>query len=216
MTFLSSLIGSKAALATVAIGALALGGAGIAFAETASTNDDVISATSTAEPTETEAPDENATDAPDPTETEAPSDANHGPDATGSAAYGLCNAFAHGGLSTNSTAYASLETAAIAAFVVEATSTTATGDTTTADPTGTETSAPTDVPALTTTDLIHAYCGTVAKPGSGHANEKSAKDHSNSHKPEKSSKTNSGSQKDKTTHGTSGQSHGKGAQSSDD
>jgi hypothetical protein len=42
MTFLSSLIGSKAALATVAIGALALGGAGIAFAETASTNDHMI------------------------------------------------------------------------------------------------------------------------------------------------------------------------------
>ena len=71
-------------------------------------------------PTETESPDptptETETESPDPepTETAAPSPTSTpvGPDATGPAAVGLCNAFAHGGLSTTSVAFAALADAA--------------------------------------------------------------------------------------------------------
>jgi hypothetical protein len=51
---------------------------------------------------------------PDPTGTPAPAKASKlgGPDATGPAAHGLCNAYAHGGLSATSTAYAALVRAA--------------------------------------------------------------------------------------------------------
>jgi hypothetical protein len=209
MTILSSLLGSKIALATVAVGAIALGSAGIAFAETAANSDDTVNATSTSGPTETDAPDDGSESA-DPTETASPTgeaDDAHGPDATGSAAYGLCNAFAHGGLSSNSTAYVSLETAAIAAIVEEATPTTTDGDVQGDAPT----EEATDTLALTSADYITAYCGTVAKPGNGHGNDKPAKAHSNPHKP-----AGTGSQKDKTTHGKSAKAHGKGAQSSDD
>lgn len=51
------------------------------------------------------------TDTPGDEETADPT-APGGPDATGSAAYGLCNAYAHGGLNETSTAYAALETTA--------------------------------------------------------------------------------------------------------
>jgi hypothetical protein len=209
MTILSSLLGSKIALAAVAVGAIALGSAGIAFAETAATNDDVVSATSSSEPSDANEADESS-ETPDPTETESVEgepEATQGPDATSSAAYGLCNAFAHGGLSSNSTAYVSLETAAIAAIVEEATPTTTEGEAS-GDASG---DVSTETPALTSADYITAYCGTVAKPGNGHGNDKPAKAHSNSHKP-----ATSGSQKDKTTHGKSGQSHGKGSKSTDD
>lgn len=73
-------------------------------------------------PTETEteapepAPTETETEAPEPVPTEtadpAPTSTAAGPDATGPAAVGLCNAFANGGLSTTSVAYAALADAA--------------------------------------------------------------------------------------------------------
>lgn len=75
-------------------------------------------ATPDPEPTETETADPEPTGdpepAPDPTETEDPEaddpeespDATPvGPDVTGAAAVGLCNAFEHGGLNSTSTAY---------------------------------------------------------------------------------------------------------------
>lgn len=60
--------------------------------------------------TETESPEPAPTDtaAPEPSQTSAPA----GPDAFGPAAFGLCNAFSHGGLSTTSTAYTALVQAA--------------------------------------------------------------------------------------------------------
>lgn len=61
-------------------------------------------------PTETEEPE------PEPTETEDPDDSPTstpvGPDVTGPAAVGLCNAFANGGLNSTSTAYSVLLQAA--------------------------------------------------------------------------------------------------------
>ena len=70
--------------------------------------------------TETDAPDpaptETETEAPDPAPTEtadpAPTSTAAGPDATGPAAFGLCTAFANGGLGTSSTAYTALVRAA--------------------------------------------------------------------------------------------------------
>ena len=70
--------------------------------------------------TETESPDptptETETEAPEPAPTEtadpSPTSTAQGPDATGPAAVGLCTAFANGGLSTTSVAYAALAQAA--------------------------------------------------------------------------------------------------------
>lgn len=73
-------------------------------------------------PTDTESPEPTPTDtetaspSPSPTETEepepAPTSDGGGPDATGPAAYGLCNAFSNGGLNETSTAFAALAEAA--------------------------------------------------------------------------------------------------------
>jgi hypothetical protein len=75
--------------------------------ESAGTTDD-----STATPTPTPTPTPSET--PAPTEKPAPTTAPKadGPDATGPAAHGLCTAYAHGGLSATSTAYAALVKAA--------------------------------------------------------------------------------------------------------
>jgi hypothetical protein len=53
-----------------------------------------------------------ATATPDPTATPSPTATPVGPDATGPAAFGLCTAYTHGGLSASSTAYKSLVVAA--------------------------------------------------------------------------------------------------------
>jgi len=68
----------------------------------------------TATETESPEPTETATPSPSPTESEEPSTsaAAVGPDATGPAAFGLCNAFTHGGLGAKSTARAALVKAA--------------------------------------------------------------------------------------------------------
>jgi hypothetical protein len=72
--------------------------------------------TATPTPTSTETPDPTPTprETPGPSEKSAPTTAPKagGPDATGPAAHGLCNAYAHGGLSATSTAYAALVKAA--------------------------------------------------------------------------------------------------------
>jgi hypothetical protein len=130
--------GNKLAVAVLAAGALAVGGTGIAavaasltdgpaalVAETESPSPSPT-ATETESPspsptaTETESPEptptETETATPTPTETEepetSPTSTPVGPDATGAAAFGLCNAFTHGGLNPTSTAYDALAEAA--------------------------------------------------------------------------------------------------------
>lgn len=61
-------------------------------------------------PTETDAPEPSPTGTADPEP--APTSTAAGPDVTGPAAFGLCNAFTNGGLSSTSTAFAALAEAA--------------------------------------------------------------------------------------------------------
>lgn len=115
MSFLTVLAGSKIAVGVLTFGTLAAGGtAAVAYAGDLPSSlqqgahsfigapapavqlDDATAATD-------EAPDE-AT--PSPTATPV------GPDATGPAAFGLCNAYTHGGVAVSSTAYVSLAAAA--------------------------------------------------------------------------------------------------------
>jgi hypothetical protein len=122
MPLFTAILSGKVAIAAIALGTLATGGTVAAAATgslpsalqssahvllgapapTGETSDPT--AEPTADPTETPTP----TDSPTPTATPAP----HGPDATGPAAFGLCNAFTKGGLNSTSTAYASLAIAA--------------------------------------------------------------------------------------------------------
>ncbi|HKU12173.1 MAG TPA: hypothetical protein VJQ61_13240 [Sinomonas sp.] len=66
--------------------------------------------TSTASPTDSSEPTETAS--PTPTESSEPSETAEGPDAMGPAAFGLCNAFAHGGIPTWTAPYRALAAAA--------------------------------------------------------------------------------------------------------
>ncbi len=118
MSLFTALVGSKIALGALTLGTLAAGGTAAAaytgslpadLQETAHTvigapapSDDVV--TPTPDPTSTP----KVTPTPEPTATPGPV----GPDATGPAAFGLCTAYTHGGLSTKSVAYGSLEKAA--------------------------------------------------------------------------------------------------------
>lgn len=127
--------GNKLAMTVLAAGALAVGGTGVAaMAESLPDGPTVVAGTESPSPaptetessspsptaTETESPDptpsETETEAPDPAPTEtadpAPTSTAAGPDATGPAAFGLCTAFANGGLGTSSTAYTALVRAA--------------------------------------------------------------------------------------------------------
>lgn len=83
--------------------------------------------------------------APDPSTSPSP----HGPDATGPAAFGLCNAHAHGGLPDHSTAYQALAAAASAAATAAA---------------GTAPPAPAGATPAAPTDPVDAYCATVLNP----------------------------------------------------
>lgn len=119
--------GNKLAMTVLAAGALAVGGTGVAaVAESLPDTPSVLAETESPSPsptaTETEAPEptptETETESPEPVPTEtadpepSPTSTAAGPDATGPAAFGLCNAFTNGGLSTTSTAYAALVQAA--------------------------------------------------------------------------------------------------------
>ena len=133
-----TLSGNKLALTVLTAGALVVGGVGVAsvaaslpdgpgalVAETESP-EPTPTATETESPepsptaTETESPEPEPTDTetatPAPTETDepetSPTSVPVGPDATGAAAFGLCNAYSHGGLNSTSTAYAALAEAA--------------------------------------------------------------------------------------------------------
>lgn len=134
--------GNKLAATMLAAGALVVGGTGVtAFAASIQDGPAALAtetespspsptATETESPepsptaTETESPEPSPTatetespePSPSPTETDepapSPTSTPVGPDATGPAAFGLCNAFTHGGLNSTSTAYAALVTAA--------------------------------------------------------------------------------------------------------
>ncbi|TXN31125.1 hypothetical protein [Lacisediminihabitans profunda] len=119
MSFFTVLVTSKIAIGALALGTVAAGGTAVAaytgtlpaplqqsahslIGAPAPADSTEVDATATADPTET----------PDPTATPNPTATPVGPDATGPAAFGLCTAFTHGGLSTSSTAYKSLVVAA--------------------------------------------------------------------------------------------------------
>lgn len=92
-----NLIGAPAPAAVTALAAQATG---TATAEATATATAAAESTETAEPTETAAP------------SESPSATPAAVDATGPAAYGLCQSFTNGGLDASSTAYKSLTVAA--------------------------------------------------------------------------------------------------------
>lgn len=118
MSFFTALISSKIALAALGVAAVAVGGtaAVAATGNLPETSQGIVHTASAMPDPATSATAETAdsTEAPNPTSTPK------GPDATGSAAFGLCNAFTHGGLGSNSTAYKSLLTAASGAANVAA------------------------------------------------------------------------------------------------
>lgn len=132
MSFFTALVTSKIAAGALA-GTLAVGGtAAAAYTETLpaalqqsahsvlgapaasaalathETADAAGEATPTAEATASASADASEKATP----TDSPSSTPVGPDATGPAAYGLCQSFTHGGLDTSSTAYKSLAVAA--------------------------------------------------------------------------------------------------------
>lgn len=130
MSFITAVVGSKLAVALIALGTITVGGtAAAAYTGSlpaglqndahsligAPTATPTADAAETATPEPTDAATETAT--PEPTETPTATDtpsatAPIGPDATGPAAHGLCTAFEHGGLNQASVAYASLAKAA--------------------------------------------------------------------------------------------------------
>ncbi|MBG6108431.1 hypothetical protein [Frigoribacterium sp. CG_9.8] len=110
MSFFTVLISSKIALGVLGVAAVAAGGtAAVAVAGNLPEASQGIVHADSAKPDPTKsakADTADSTDGPDSTS------ASKGPDAKGAAAFGLCNAFTHGGLGTKSTAYGSLVTAA--------------------------------------------------------------------------------------------------------
>jgi hypothetical protein len=126
--------GNKLALTVLAAGALAVGGTGVAAIAVSLPDGPVVMAEETESPspsptaTETESPNPSPTvtetESPDPTPTETgdpeptptetddpaapPASTLVGPDVTGPAAVGLCNAFSNGGLNSTSTPYSLL------------------------------------------------------------------------------------------------------------
>ncbi len=132
--FLSSLVTSKLVVAAAATGLVAIGGtataaafAGALPASLQTTAHTTLGAPAPDDGTEQEPSTDTSTDPTSPTDSEptdsespAPTSTPVGPDATGPAAFGLCNAYAHGGLATVSVAYQSLVTAAGGADGIEA------------------------------------------------------------------------------------------------
>lgn len=125
MSFMHAPTAVKLAV-TLCAGLGLLVGVGAASAATSSSSffaelpgsDPAVDATSTPDLEGSELPDietdsgvDDDSEADTDTETEE-SEAGGGPDATGSAAWGLCNARAHGGLPDHSTAFSALEAAA--------------------------------------------------------------------------------------------------------
>lgn len=105
MPIISSLVGSKVAVAALALAALGGGGAVVASAAGALPTPEHSAAMPAPAPTD-------AGETPDPTESPEPSDSAQGPDLSGPAAYGLCTAYLAGGLPANSVPGQALRTAA--------------------------------------------------------------------------------------------------------
>ena len=113
MSFFTAVVTGKIAIAALAIGSIATGGAVAAYAGTLPSPLQQIAHEALGAPSDdpTATPTPDPIETPDPTETPVPTTAPQGPDATGPAAFGLCTAFSHGGLHWTSTAYAALVTA---------------------------------------------------------------------------------------------------------
>jgi hypothetical protein len=115
MSFFTVLVSSKIALGALAVGTLAAGGTAAAYTghlpaalqESAHSIIGAPAPASTGVTTATSVAASTATPTPVPSATTPV-----GPDATGPAAYGLCQAYTHGGLASSSVAYASLVKAA--------------------------------------------------------------------------------------------------------
>jgi hypothetical protein len=105
MPIISSLVGSKVAVAALALAALGGGGAVVATAAGALPTPEHSAAMPAPSPTD-------SVETPDPTESPEPSDSAQGPDLSGPAAYGLCTAYLAGGLPANSVPGQALRTAA--------------------------------------------------------------------------------------------------------
>jgi hypothetical protein len=176
---LTTLLSAKTAAAVVGAGALVLGGgtvaayAGVLPAGLQIVAHDVVGAPAPA------GQGDDAADAPDPSKTAEPSESPDpsespktaatadstattdptaspsakGPDATGPARFGLCNAHQHGGLPEHSTAYQALLAAATAAAAAAPSAPTAPGT-----PAGTAGTPTTTTP---TTDPVQVYCDGV-------------------------------------------------------
>ena len=121
MSFLTTLVSSKLTVAALALGTVAVGGtAAAAFTGSLPTLPTQNARAPFTVPADTESP--TGTPSADPSETprsessDSPSAGSSatpvGPDASGPAAFGLCNAYAKGGLNSSSTAYGSLASAA--------------------------------------------------------------------------------------------------------
>lgn len=183
MSFISGAASAKIAVAIVVSGVLALGSVGAAAYSAALPTElqqaahELIGAPATDETTD-ETPTDDASATPSDDSSIAPSpapsasaeadDDSVGPDASGRSAYGLCNAYAHGGLNETSMAFAALEVAAgISAAEEAAIALIETGG----EAIDEEAGEPAQLSG------IEAYCATVPSPGKSgeHASDKAKK-----------------------------------------
>lgn len=185
MSLITAVVGSKLAIALIALGTIAAGGTAAAaytgslpaglqndahslVGAPAAEPTDSATDTATPEPTDTATPEPTETPTPDPSAT-----APVGPDATGPAAHGLCTAFQHGGLAPTSVAYASLEKASGGADGIAAYCAVVLTPKPAADhgaPTAEPTSDGPDSPAQPNGSADHSSHGAPAAPGgSGHS-----------------------------------------------
>lgn len=115
MSFFTVLLSSKIAVGALAVGTIAAGGTAAAAytgtlpASLQQSAHSLIGAPAQVGPSDNSTTASTTTTlASDGTESPKPTATPVGPDATGPAAYGLCQAYTHGGLATSSTAYGSL------------------------------------------------------------------------------------------------------------
>lgn len=112
MSLLTVLVGSKIAIGAMALGTVAAGGTAVAAytgnlpAPLQQSAHSLIGAPAPAQVSATATATATAEATPSPSSTPV------GPDATGASAFGLCQAYTHGGLATSSVAYGSLLKAA--------------------------------------------------------------------------------------------------------
>jgi hypothetical protein len=113
MSFFTVLLGSKIAVGALALGTIVAGGtAAAAYTGSLPTPLQQSAHSLIGAPAPTVSAADTSITTATPTAPPTPSATPVGPDATGPAAFGLCQAYTHGGLATSSIAYASLVTAA--------------------------------------------------------------------------------------------------------